>query len=63
MSVKLYMVKNMRWQQVDPVVGLGEAYRGRSDDDTLATALVAGGTLIHLGVSMLDLDGKDKDAS
>ena len=41
----------MRWQQVDSV-GLGEAYRGRDDDDILASALVTGDTLIHLSVSM-----------
>jgi hypothetical protein len=51
-SVQLYLVRNVRWQKVEPVVGLGEAYRGRGDDDTLATALVTGGTLIHLGMSM-----------
>ena len=50
-SVQLYMLKSMRWEQVDPV-GLGESYRARGDDDTLATALVTGGTLIHLGMSM-----------
>ena len=49
-TVKLYAVRNMRWRQVEPV-GLGEAYRAQ-DDDILATALVAGGTLIHLGMSM-----------
>ena len=50
-SVKLYMLKSMRWERNDSV-GLGEAYRARGDDDTLATALVADGTLIHLGMSM-----------
>ncbi len=49
-AVKLYVLKNVRWQRSGSV-GLGEAYRGRSDD-ILATALVAGGTLIHLGMSM-----------
>ena len=51
-AVKLYALRNMQWRQVEPVVGLGEAYRGRGDDDILATALVAGGELIHLGMSM-----------
>jgi hypothetical protein len=51
-AVKLYMVKNMRWQRLDPVFGSGEAYQGRSEDGVLATALVAGGGLVHLGVSM-----------
>jgi hypothetical protein len=50
-SVKLYMVRNVRWQQADSV-GLGEAYRARGEDDTLATALVMDGTLIHFGMSM-----------
>jgi hypothetical protein len=51
-AVKLYMLRNMRWQQVEPNIGSGESYRGRSDDDILATALVAGHTLVHLSVSM-----------
>ena len=51
-AVKLYMTRNMRWQRLDPVFGSGEAYRGRSEDGVLATALVAGGGLVHLGVSM-----------
>ena len=51
-AVKLYMLRNMRWQQVEPNIGSGETYRGRSDDDILATALVAGHTLVHLSVSM-----------
>jgi hypothetical protein len=51
-AVKLYALRNMQWRQVEPVVGLGEAYRGRADDDILATALVMDGTLIHLGASM-----------
>jgi hypothetical protein len=50
-AVKLYALRNMQWRQVEPV-GLGEAYRGGGDDDILATALVAGGELIHLGMSM-----------
>ncbi len=44
------MVRNVRWQQADPV-GLGKAYRAQ-DEDILATALVMDGTLIHLGMSM-----------
>ena len=51
-AVKLYALRNMQWRQVEPVVGLGEAYRGRADDDILATALVMDGTLVHLGASM-----------
>jgi hypothetical protein len=50
-AVKLYMLKSVRWQRSGSV-GLGEAYRRRGDDDTLATALVAGGGLVHLSVSM-----------
>jgi hypothetical protein len=49
-SVQLYMMRNMRWQQADSV-GLGEAYRAR-EDGMLSTALVAGDTLLHLSVSM-----------
>ena len=51
-AVKLYALKNMRWRRLDPVFGLGEAYGGRSEDGVLATALVAGGGLVHLGASM-----------
>ena len=50
-AVKLYLLKDIEWQRLDPV-GLGESYRGRGDEGTLATALVAGDTLVHLGVSM-----------
>ena len=50
MAVKLYMVRNVKWHQADPV-GLGQAYRAQ-DNGVLSTALVAGGTLIHLSVSM-----------
>ena len=46
--IVLYMVRSVRWQQV----GLGEAYRARGEEDTLATALVVDDTLIHLGMSM-----------
>ena len=49
-TVKLYALKNMMWQKTDPV-GLGESYGGRSED-VLATALVADGGLVHLGVSI-----------
>jgi hypothetical protein len=41
----------MRWQRLNPV-GLGESYRGCGDEGILATAVVAGGGLVHLGVSM-----------
>ncbi len=51
LAVKLYMLKSVRWRRYDST-GLGEAYRGRGDDDILATALVAGGELVHLSVSM-----------
>jgi hypothetical protein len=51
-AVNLYALRNMQWRQVEPVVGLGEAYRGGGDDGMLSTALVMDGTLIHLGVSM-----------
>jgi hypothetical protein len=51
-AVKLYMIKNMRWRRLDPVFGSGEAYQGRSEDGVLATALVADGGLVHLGVSI-----------
>jgi hypothetical protein len=50
-AVKLYGLKNMSWRQVDSV-GLGKSYRGCSDQGILATALVAGDTLVHLGASM-----------
>jgi len=52
-SVELYMetIRNMRWQPVE-TVGLGEAYRAAGDGGSLATALVAGDTLVHLSVSM-----------
>jgi hypothetical protein len=50
-AVKLYGIRSLKWQQVEPVVGLGESYRGRSEN-VLATALVAGDTLVHLGASM-----------
>ncbi len=50
-AVKLYMLKSVRWKRSGSV-GLGEAYRGRSDGDILATALVAGDTLVHLSASM-----------
>jgi hypothetical protein len=51
--VGLYMgtVKDMRWRKVDSVA-LGETFRARGDDGTLATALVADGTLLHLSLSM-----------
>ena len=49
-AVKLYALKNMMWQKTNPV-GLGDSYRG-SDNDVLATALVADGDLVHLGVSI-----------
>ena len=52
-AVKLYMekVRDMRWRQVEPV-GLGETYRATGGDGSLATALVADGTPIHLSVSV-----------
>ncbi len=50
-AVKLYTLKSVRWQRSGSV-GLGEAYRGRTDDDILATALVTGDILVHLGMSM-----------
>ncbi len=50
-AVKRYMVRNVRWQQVEPVVGLGEAYRAQ-DDGMLSTALVVDGRLVHLGISV-----------
>jgi len=51
-AVKLHMMRNGGWQQIEPSIGSGESYRERSDDGTLATALVAGHTLVHLSVSM-----------
>jgi hypothetical protein len=51
-SVKLYKAKVMRWKQVEPVVGLGEAYRARDNDQTLATALVLNDSVVHLSMSM-----------
>ena len=51
-AVKLYALRNMQWRQVEPVVGLGKAYRGRGDNDMASTALVVDGGLIHLSVSV-----------
>jgi hypothetical protein len=51
-SVKLYKTKVMRWQKVEPVVGLGMAYRARDNDETLATALVLNDSTVHLSMSM-----------
>ena len=47
--VRLY--RSMRWQQVEPVIGLGESYRARGDDGSLMTALVVEGSVIHLSIS------------
>jgi hypothetical protein len=51
LAVKLYNTKVMRWQQVEPNIGLGEQYRAR-DNDMASTALFVDGNLIHLSVSM-----------
>jgi hypothetical protein len=51
-SVKLYKMKAARWQKVEPVVGLGETYRARDNDDTLASALVLNNNVVHLSMSM-----------
>jgi len=51
-SVKLYMVNDVRWRQVEPIVGLGESYHARDNDETLATALVKDHLLVHLSLSM-----------
>ena len=51
-SVKLYKAKVMRWQKIEPVVGLGESYQARGNDDTLATALVLNDSIVHLSMSM-----------
>jgi hypothetical protein len=51
LAVKLYNTKVMRWQQVEPVIGLGEQYRAR-DNDMASTALIVDGNLLHLSVSM-----------
>ena len=50
-AVRLYRMRNVRWQQVEPV-GLGEAYRASDGDGSLPTALVKDGTLVHLSLSM-----------
>ncbi len=50
--VGLYRMRSVRWRRTEPLIGSGEAYRARGDDGILATALVAGGTLLHLSVSM-----------
>jgi hypothetical protein len=44
-------LKEMRWSQV-ATVGLGEARRAIGDDGSLAAALVVGGTLLHLSLSI-----------
>lgn len=49
--VRLYKVKAVRWQRVEPAIGLGEAYCARDDDSTLATALTLNGSLVHLSMS------------
>jgi len=51
-SVKLYKMKAARWQKVEPAVGLGEAYRARDNDETLATALMVDNAILHLSMSM-----------
>jgi hypothetical protein len=51
-SVKLYMVNDVRWRQVEPIVGLGETYSARGKDETLATALAKDHMLVHLSLSM-----------
>ncbi len=53
-SVGLYMesVGNMRWQRVEPVIGMGETYRATGNDGSQATALVMDGVAVHLSVSI-----------
>ena len=51
-SVELYKTRAARWRHVEPVIGLGESYRTRSDEGNLATALVMDNTLVHLSISM-----------
>ena len=49
-SVELYRLKNVDWQRA-ATVGLGESYHARGKCNTLATALVVDGTLLHLSMS------------
>ena len=49
--VGLYMVREARWERV-ATVGMGEAYRARGGDGSLATALVVDGVAVHVSVSM-----------
>ena len=49
-SVRLYRMSSVRWEQV-PTVGLGEAFRAQ-DEGALATALVLDGALVHLSLSI-----------
>jgi hypothetical protein len=51
LPVRLYKLREARWQQVESV-GLGEAFRATGDDGSLAAVLVADGTLLHLSVSV-----------
>ena len=51
-DIPVGLYRNMRWRQVEPVIGLGESYRARGeDDDTLASALVLDGSIVHLSMS------------
>jgi len=49
--VQLYRLKAVRWQLVEPVIGMGEMFHARGDDGTLATALVLKENIIHLSMS------------
>ena len=52
-SVRLYRMQSVRWRRSESIVGLGETYRARdNDDDALAMALVNNGRLVHLSISI-----------
>ncbi len=46
-------MNSVRWREVEPRRRLGRGVPcARGDDNTLATALVVDGTLVHLSLSM-----------
>jgi hypothetical protein len=51
-AVRLYRLKDVEWKRIEPAIGLGEAYRAREDDGSLATALFMDGVPVHMSVSM-----------
>jgi hypothetical protein len=51
-AVRLYRLKDVEWKRIEPAIGLGEAYRVREDDGSLATALFVDGVPVHMSVSV-----------